>query len=489
MMKHHISRRSRFFARMPHAMLLLGATALMLASCAEDGYDDDERFESGVAGATLQSPAADQITVTASADGKKQTITWPVVRGAGGYLFSFYDEGNMAEPLVRDSLVDGCSITVDREEDMNYVATILTKGRADAGNSDAAQATELKISTFTPTFMSIPAGADLAAWFAANPIPDAALTENLNYDLEGGANYTLSDRLDFDGHRVTLRSTSKSSHAKITYTSEKAEINTCAAMGIKYLDFDCGGMASNKGVFGFSKTPTVENDATYGAPIIWDPITIVNSNFDNVKGYFFWDNATKVAAKTMLVDNCVVHLTYSEAISGGVFWTNKAGHINDLTVQNSTFWESLGTEGDIKYFYQAGLTRAKDLGLASNSVNYMNCTFYHVCWKDGQWGNYNGMNGKADSYWVLTDCIFWDCSTSGSVPRRFLHGKANQPTATFRNNTYMNADGTFQDPQNYDTSGTNIEEDPQFANPAIGDFHISGPTQVARKTGDPRWLP
>ena len=28
-----------------------------------------------------------------------------------------------------------------------------------------------------------------------------------------------------------------------------------------------------------------------------------------------------------------------------------------------------------------------------------------------------------------------------------------------------------------------------FANPEAGDFHISGPTQIARKTGDPRWLP
>ena len=46
-------------------------------------------------------------------------------------------------------------------------------------------------------------------------------------------------------------------------------------------------------------------------------------------------------------------------------------------------------------------------------------------------------------------------------------------------------DGTHD----YDHSGTTIEEDPQFANPAAGDFHISGATQVARKTGDPRWLP
>ena len=99
------------------------------------------------------------------------------------------------------------------------------------------------------------------------------------------------------------------------------------------------------------------------------------------------------------------------------------------------------------------------------------------------------MQSKNYSYWIMTDCIFYDCSTSGSVPRRFLHGRSGQLHAVFNNNTYMSADGTFQDPGSYDVSGTIIEEDPMFANPSAGDFHISGPTQVARKTGDPRWLP
>ena len=53
----------------------------------------------------------------------------------------------------------------------------------------------------------------------------------------------------------------------------------------------------------------------------------------------------------------------------------------------------------------------------------------------------------------------------------------------------MQADGSFDPVGNYDTSGTQIEEDPQFANTAAGDFHISGPKQVSLKTGDPRWLP
>ena len=90
------------------AMALMGAGALFLTSCAEDGYDDNERFGSDVTGATLESPSADGIQVTPSADGKTQTITWRVVNGAGGYLVSLIDEGNPGEPIVRDSLVDGC---------------------------------------------------------------------------------------------------------------------------------------------------------------------------------------------------------------------------------------------------------------------------------------------------------------------------------------------------------------------------------------------
>jgi hypothetical protein len=190
---------------------------------------------------------------------------------------------------------------------------------------------------------------------------------------------------------------------------------------------------------------------------------------------------------TFLVDNCVVRLTPPEAISGGVFWTNKAGHINDLTITNSTFYESPDNPGDIKYFYQAGMYRAKDINLETNSVTYDHCTFYHVTWDNGQWGNYNGMQSKATSYWNLTNCIFYDCSPSG-VARRFLHGRTGQP-GTIMNNTYMRADGTFDDPGNYDTSGTDIKEDPQFKNPSAGDFTISGATQVSLKTGDPRWLP
>ena len=462
---------------------LLCAGVSMLWSCAEDGYDD-ETFRSTVTNSTLTSPAADGIVITPSADGKTQTISWKVVDGAGGYLVSLYDQGNMEEALVKDSVIDGCSMAVSREEDMNYLLRIQTLGNTRYNNAEASEVTEKPFSTFTPTYQTIPAGTDLAEYFKSHALPADSIGKNLNFDLEGGAEYTVSDVVDFDANTVTLRSTSKVNHAKIRYTGDKASLNFSAGFSVKYIDFDCAG--SSAGVFAFSKESTVAPDET-GFVLIKEPVSILNCNFDNVNKYFFWDQQSKTAVITFLVDNCVVRLTPPEAISGGVFWTNKAGHINDLTITNSTFYESPDNPGDIKYFYQAGMYRAKDINLETNSVTYDHCTFYHVTWDNGQWGNYNGMQSKATSYWNLTNCIFYDCSPSG-VARRFLHGRTGQP-GTIMNNTYMRADGTFDDPGNYDTSGTDIKEDPQFKNPSAGDFTISGATQVNLKTGDPRWLP
>lgn len=479
-------------------MLLAGAGTLLMTACAVDGYDDDERFVSDVTGATLASPSAETITVTPSADGKTQTISWPVVKGAGGYLVNFIDEGNPTEPIVKDSLVDGCSVTVKREEDMNYLLTIKTMGRKDANNQDASSATEMKISTFTPTYKTIPAGSDLKAWFEANPAPAG---ENHNFDLEGGAEYTLSGLLDFGASSVTLRSNNKAVPAKITFTDNSSELSTSGGLVLKYLNIDCS--ASSQAFISLSRNPAIAPvivnawSADYNFYRVKDNISVLSCQITGVNSYFIWDNQVSCwFADNVLVDNCLVHLTTpsnSKALSGGYFWTNKgAGFFRNLTVSNSTFYNT--GEGDVKYFVQYGgfgNDQVKDpdtqFGWTENTITYQNCTFYHVC-ASGQWGNYNGVAGKKTSYWNLKNCIFYDCSSSG-VARRFLAGKQNQPTATFENNTYMHPDGTFDNPSNYDTSGTNIDEDPGFRDPANADFTISNPTHINRKCGDPRWLP
>lgn len=498
--------RRRLFAWTWQSCLLFGAAAILTTSCAKDGFDD-ESFDSGVSNTQVANISAEDITITPSADGKSQTISWPVVMGASGYKVNLIDLGNPDEPVINDSIVDGCSVTGKREEDVNYKITILPKGNVGKGNSDAAQTTSKEFSTFTPSFKTIPTGSNLNEWFAANPVPDEALTGNLNYDLEAGGTYTLTGELDFNAKWVTLRTNSKSNPATINLTGE-ACITFAAPFNLKYMIVDCSGMeisSTNHGIFAFSKDPSAAPKGTdidaakykWANPLIEKPVTFVNSTFKNVKSYFFWDNQQAVCAMTMLVDNCLVQLAPEKAFAGGVFWTNKGGQINELYVSNSTFYELDGTVGDYKYFYQAGMIRGQDIyaveSAATNTVSYANSTFYHVTWNGGQWGNYNGMAGRKYSVWNMTDCIFFDCSPSG-VPRRFLHGKKDQEHVTFNNNTYMKADGTFQDIQadgthEYDTSGTCIEEDPLFADPATGDFHISGATQVARKTGDPRWLP
>lgn len=338
MRKEHFTTRPKFCA-----MALIGAGALLMASCAVDGFDD-ETFRSDVSGVVLESPNADDITVVSSADGKTQTFTWPVVQGAGGYLVTFYDEANPQEPIVKDSLVDGCSITTSREEDMKYIFSIRTIGNPEKHNGDALEVTTKLVSTFTPTFATIPAGSDLNEWFAANPIPETAKTENLNYDLVAGGSYTVSSELDFDPYSVTLRSTSKTNHAKITYVGGAATISFANALNVKYLDFDCAGMPKGNtgGVFGFSKSPTAERDAATGFVIIQNPVTIIGCNFDNVMGSFFTDNrkGQKVAAVTFLIDNCVVHLTQSlrsSVVLSGLTMV-AISTTSQLAIPHSTIW-------------------------------------------------------------------------------------------------------------------------------------------------------
>ena len=267
-------------------LALAGAGALFFASCAKDGFDD-ESFDGGVSNTQVAAVAVDAITITPSADGKTQTISWPVVMGAGGYRVTLVDVNNLSEPIINDSIVDGCSVTGKREEDVNYKVTILTLGNAKKNNKDASEAVEKTFSTFTPTFKTIPAGADLKDWFAQNPTPTDSVGVNLNYDLEAGAQYTLSGTLDFNVQAVTLRSNSKANPATINFTGE-AMITFAAPFNMKYMTVDCSKQdigSTNHGIFAFSKDPSgaptgVDIDANkykWANPLIEKPVTFVNS--------------------------------------------------------------------------------------------------------------------------------------------------------------------------------------------------------------------
>jgi len=338
--------------------------------------------------------------------------------------------------------------------------------------------------------------------YEAKTLPFADFVDKYTVDgvvsLPAGAEFTLSEPFEVQG-ALTITSDEKNP-AKIVFAADAGFIIK-DGLTLKNLNFDCS--ASNNPFIQLSKTPTAKPitvnawNTDYNFYLIEKPIEVINCKIDGVNSFFLTDNKIEGNGvwfpTTITVDNCVVRLTTTANNNNNAYFylNNSSGFAKEMTVKNSTFYNT--TEFGFRYFVRYGgfgiNDAEKGFGWEDAALSYENSTFYNVCQNDGQWGNYNGIYRDTRVQWTMTNCIFWNCSTSGSVPRRFLHGRGGRgDKAVFLNNTYMKADGTFQDPQNYDESGTNIEEDPKFADPANGDFHISGAKQVELRTGDPRWL-
>ena len=488
MKRNHLSLRRK--AGMLSAMAV---GVLLVSSCAQDGFDD-ESWRSDVTNTQLESPAADDITIEASADGSQTIISWPVVHGAGGYLCSVYDVSNPDDPAVvggvQDSLVDRCQLVVERAEDTNYMFSITTAGNEELNNAQAATATEVEFTSFTETYASIPAGTDISTWFDQN-MPTEDTGEELCFDLEPGEEYTMSKDIDFFDKRITLRTTSKTSPAKITLTGN-ASLMTSAGLTLKYVDFDCAN--STAPFIKMSATPDPDIlgviSGTNGYYDIQQPIIINTCNIDNLRGSLYTDNGVKYCVGTWLITNSVVHfnLDGTGTIEQNSLINAYGGHINNFTAQNTTMYNT-GTES-VQYLLRYNNSgRCNRTGYLADYVNFRNCTFYGF--RCSQFCNYGGLAGQATSNYVVTSNIFVDCGDV--IARRILGGRLGSASASFSNNTYMNADGTFQSVNGscagYDDSGTAIEENPGFADPTNGDFTVSGSAQISLGTGDPRWLP
>lgn len=465
---------------------VIAVGAVLLSSCAQDGFDDDERWTSSVTGVTLVSPTADEISVSASADGSQTVISWPVVKGAGGYECTVMDVTDAENPAVVDgiqnSVIDRCQIAVTRVADHNYTFSIKVLGNDKLNNTGAEAATQLTFNSFTAALATIPEG-DITAFIAENPMPDEAKETEMAYDLIAGGHYTMSGSVDFGNKRVQLRTTDQNNPATITMTGN-ASISTATGLSIKNVNFDCS--ASTDPFIAYSETP---DESTMGVISgsqnyydIQQSLLIENCKITGVNDYFIYDNNIKYCVGTAIIRNCVVQLTGSD-VSGVIRF--QGGYINDLTIDKSTFYGT--ADADAKYFVQYNNSGRNDRGgYASNSITYSNCTFYNVAYS-GQWGNYNGFAGRNTSYWNMTDCIFVNCG-SNQITRRFLGGRTNSANRNFANNTYM-YDGAFENTSGYDDSATAIESDPMFADPANGNFTVGGSEQQTKRTGDPRWLP
>lgn len=485
MKKNHFISRLRFCG-----IALLGVGALMLSSCADDGYNDDERWSSSVKNTTLESPSAEDITVTASADGKSQTITWPVVNGAGGYLVSFYDP-SAEDSIVADSIVDGCQIIVSREEDMNYVFSIKTLGNEANNNKGAEAPTEYAFTTFMPATAVLPNGTDIYEWSQTPEIQTLLTTpteETLIFDLEAGGEYALSNIVDFGHNKVILRTASKNDWATITYANG-ASIRFGGGFILRYMNIN--GEATTDPILGLSDAP---NDAILGQNnhyIINDPVTIQNCYIYNVQRQLLHDNKVKYCIALFTIDNTEVKFTTDGGMSSGsyILIYDGGGFINNFTATNSTFWNAPNKDGELhesRYFVRYNNSgRCDRAGFTYNMINFQNCTFYNIA-KSGQMANHGGFDGRATSFYNIQNNIFVDCG-GNQVARRIVGRSHAQAEITFNNNTYWYNGAAETGNTSYDT-GYQMQSDPAFENAEAGDFTPTGAEQVSAKTGDPRWF-
>ena len=485
MKKNHFISQLRFCG-----IALLGVGALMLSSCADDGYNDDERWSSSVKNTTLESPSAEDITVTASADGKSQTITWPVVNGAGGYLVSFYDP-SAEDSIVADSIVDGCQIIVSREEDMNYVFSIKTLGNEANNNKGAEAPTEYAFTTFMPATAVLPNGTDIYEWSQTPEIQTLLTTpteETLIFDLEAGGEYALSNIVDFGHNKVILRTASKSDWATITYANG-ASIRFGGGFILRYMNIN--GEATTDPILGLSDNP---NEAILGQNshyIINDPVTIQNCYIYNVQRQLLHDNKVKYCIALFTIDNTEVKFTTDGGMSSGsyILIYDGGGFINNFTATNSTFWNAPNKDGELhesRYFVRYNNSgRCDRAGFTYNMINFQNCTFYNIA-KSGQMANHGGFDGRATSFYNIQNNIFVDCG-GNQVARRIVGRSHAQAEITFHNNTYWYNGAAETGNTSYDT-GYQMQSDPAFENAEAGDFTPTGAEQVSAKTGDPRWF-
>ncbi len=455
----------------------------LIVGCA-DHYDGDESWSPQVQNTTLQSPEADKMTVTASADGSSMTISWPVVYGAGGYKVDLYNVNDPDNPLpIGTDTIDGCSYKTDREEDTNYRFTIRTLGNAKYGNSEAKEETVFKFTTFLPTFDNIPEG-DLKAWFDANPIPEDS-TGHLCYDLVPGGNYTVSGKIDFGRHQVTLRSSSKANYANIEMQAG-SYFNTFAGFTLKYLNIDAA--ATNKALINFSDEPDDSLLNCYPTSkvanyyFIVDPVVVQGCNITKLGTSVIASNSAKYDVRVVSVSNCIVELdkTLETSNNAAVIYM-KSGYITDFTLKNSTVFSRQKAE---MFLIQHG-GRPKDLGDdEQRHVTIQNATLANIAYGKNVCDYHNG---QVQHYYTLKNTIIVDCGKPNFLTGLNKGQSSDNPVWDVNNNTCWRDGADASDKQTgIKNPGLWLTTDPGI-DPANAMF-TPAEAQKEAGQGDPRWI-
>ena len=473
--------------------LWLMAAGLMLTACTE-GYDEDAAFQSSVQNGTLKELTADDIVVKSSTDGSSFTFTWPVVHGAGGYEVKLYNVSDPANPvLVKESTVDACSVSMPREDDTNYMVSVRALANEKLGNTEAPTPTEKEFTTFTPTFGKINAAeyTDLAQYFEENPLPEGDLgAEMLCFDLEGGAEYTISKDIDFGGHQVTIRCTNKNHHATLTM-AQNAKFVTFGSFYLKYLDIDCA--QTNKPIIELSAAPddSIKNKVgTNGYFFIEDPIVFQSCNIKNLGACLIQDQG-KYVVRNLTITDCIVAIDRTAEATNAVatdpiIKLNKSSYVTDFLVKNSTIYSKEHTTS--AFLTYNGRPKELNNDAELQKISFVNATLVNLSYNTNFRGD-TRTQGQYSNYFTVDKCIIVDCGKKNFC-NALLRQMSTYPTVYYYKNTYWwNGEdvSSAQTGDGADKSMTALTTDPDFVDAANGNFTPQGADQIANKTGDPRW--
>jgi len=472
--------------------LFLGAVFCLIAFSCVDGYHDEVTWSSSVKNAQLESPAVDQITISFSADGTGQTIQWPLVPGAGGYLVTVYNADNPDSLFVigeENELIDGISTTRPAVEDTRYKVVIKTMGNPKNNNTEAVSASEKIYDNMLAVTAVIPDSTNLNDYFIAHPIPDS--TAELCYELVPNGYYTMSGNVSTGLTTVTIRG-DKVAHPKITVT-DGSFVNRGAGFKLKFIDMDYAsfvGTATSAVILMDANIPTTGlSTGGYQVVPMTKPIAIQSCKITGLKYYLFYDAGKKYAIGTFLIKDCIIGRSVNQNAPEIRFG---AGMVKDLTITKSTIYSEVAA-GSNRFIQisSANVSSVKPSTetWANGSLTITNSTFYQSN-KTSDSFNSNGAMRQAGDKITIMNCIFVNSFNQAAI-RRFRSSNS-VPTFTGGYNSYW-FDGLF--PTNEEThaqgdnSGTIIKTDPQLSYLGNAQFTLAGAAQIAARTGDPRWLP
>ncbi len=486
--------------------------ALTLVACADDGFNEDEKWTSSVQNSQLGNPTIESITKSSTSETEKTVVfTWKVVHGAGGYLLSINNISDPNHPwaVVTDSLIDRCSAAMILPNEQNYEIQLRSASNKKYRNTGSDKPVVAKFDTYVPS-VGIPVEAEIATWMAEN-LEDMDVEQG--FALTPGATYHLDTIVDFRLNTVEFRGDKLNPPTIVV--GEFGAFMTQGGLKIRDVNIDCSNMAKETGLLLLSDNPDSRlstetlgykaQGANQDGFVIQKTVSFQNCKVKNLPKSLLYGKGKNWTLLDFRVQDCIIQ-SKSETNTKPIINLTDAsnGLIQKLFIVNSTFYNSQRNAGENYFLRFSNSSNAQPRKVLGTSNNFLEWTIEHSSFlrtnpkKDFANNIPNAQNGNA--LWIkMTDCVFFDVY-------RIYQIMASQWIKTTENNYVSYSDFCSDTATDHDPSGrtdqngnfyTTLDETPEFEDEQFKELDFSLPNgglQLAPKglggtaqSGDPRW--